>query len=161
MDAGFEWIFDSAERFLLIRVFEGLVKDYRANPRDLNERVRETWYSSRGRKDAGQNQEDFEEWIRQLQQFRGEYSSLAADWLKTWKMIKQEPFLWTLESEHVDPFLTLINDYRLARAAEMDIGQGEMDAQWDEIPDRARRMALAEIHILAAMMEGLIRLSDN
>ncbi len=158
---GYEWVLDPAERLLLIRVFECLIQEYRAHPKDLSARIRDVWYSAQAVAKAGQSDEDFEEWIRQLRQFRGEYAIKAEGWLQSWKSFAQEPLIWTLDTEDLDLFLILINDYRLARAAEMDIGQNEMEMSWKDIQDDRLRLALTEIHILAAMMEGLIKLSDN
>jgi hypothetical protein len=159
-DSGYEWVFDPAERSLLISVFERLVREYQVAPKDLSAEVRDAWYSSRGSREAGQSTEDFEEWIRQLRQFRGEYAHKAASWLQAWKADEQEPLFWVLDREDSDIFLTLMNDYRLARAAEMGIGEREMEASWEAIPDDKLRSAIAEIHIMAAMMECLIRLND-
>lgn len=158
---GYEWIFDPAERLLLIRVFEKVVRDYRTDPKDLSDKVREVWYSAQGRHAADLSPEDFEEWIHQLRQFRSDYATRASTWLHDWKSTIDEPLVWILDSEDFDLFLILINDYRLARAAEMDIGQKEMELSWDDIRDAELRQALIEIHLLAAMIEYLIRLSDN
>jgi len=128
---------------------------------DLDDEVRAVWYSRRGRVSSEWDEEDFQQWLEQLREIRADYAESAEAWLEEWKALGSEGMVWTLRESHVDIFLTMLNDYRLATAARFQIGEAEMTQPWDDITDSIKRNALAEIHLLAVMMECVLQLGDN
>jgi hypothetical protein len=61
-----------------------------------------------------------------------------------------------LSKEDEESFLATVNDHRLRRAAEFDLGEGDLEVPVMEKAKGNKRVALVEIHFLAWMIELIL-----
>ncbi len=64
---------------------------------------------------------------------------------------------WVLDGDEVESFVATLNDHRLRRAAEFDLGEGDLEVRAMEKSKGDKRVALVEIHFLAWMIELILQ----
>ena len=145
---------------ILLQVLRSIHAGYRVRPEAVDPRLRVVWYSSRGCAQAGMSAEEIREWQGHLHEFKSANLSLIERWVNG--LVQQGPGGCRLQLtlDEASRFLTVLNDQRLRLAALHGIGQEEMDCQTLRQMSRlkpAQQSALAEIHVLAYLMEETLR----
>jgi len=154
---------------LSLNLFEGRIlrqallairQNYRVPPGEADSKMRGVWYAEEGCRRAGMSAEETEEWQRHLHGFRSDNLKLLERWCEEMARRRGGRYQVSLSAEEASSFLTVVNDHRLLLAARHDIGQREMDChslrEISRLPP-AQQAALYEIHVLAYLMEELIR----
>ncbi len=152
------------ENQVLKRIFHSIIQNYQVKPDELDSRVAEAWYSTRGCRTAKMSAEETREWLENLHAYKSGTLALLEDWLRQLARHKAKAGRYQLKLKLTDApsLLTVLNDHRLFAAATHNIGQDEMDMhsliELQELaPDQ--QAALYEIHFLAWLMEEILRLS--
>lgn len=153
---------DAGEAAVLRSILASLASAYRVPPEEVDPKLAAVWYSQRGCQSAGMSREDAREWVRQIHGFKGANLALIQEWLKQIGVPGKEPAALVLPDEQAESFVGVLNDHRLRMAALHGIGQEEMDLRteedWERIgPDR--QSALIQIHVLAWIIETVLRLT--
>ena len=65
--------------------------------------------------------------------------------------------VWKIVEEDVETLVAALNDHRLRRAGEFDLGEGDLEVKAMEKSKGDKRVALVEIHFLAWMIELLLQ----
>ncbi|NCW27201.1 MAG: DUF2017 family protein, partial [Verrucomicrobia bacterium] len=99
--------------------------------------------------------EDALHWIEGLHEVRLGREKHTQNWLKKLPAVGQSG-VWRLPVNEVDAFLATLNDHRLRRAAEFDLGDGDLEVMALEKAKGDKRIALVEIHFLAWVMEMIL-----
>jgi len=117
--------------------------------------VGNVWYGRAGLREAGIRGEDALHWIEGLHEVRLGREKFTQNWLRKLPAIGQSG-VWRLSGAEVDAFLATLNDHRLRRAAEFDLGEGDLDVASLERAKGDKRIALVEIHFLAWIIEMIL-----
>jgi hypothetical protein len=117
--------------------------------------VGNVWYGREGLREAGICGEDALHWIQDLHEVRLEREKSMQRWLKDLPPFGK-PGKWILPKEEVESLLATLNDHRLRRAAEFDLGEGDLEVLAMEKAKGDKRVALVEIHFLAWMIELIL-----
>ena len=150
----------AAEAGGLGRILHTLIDLYRIPPDELDAKASDVWYSTRGCATAKMSAEETREWIHHLQEFRGarlQVLERCEAHLRT--MRPDRVARLSLSLAEASELITALNDHRLAQAAQHDIGEAEMSwalEKWLRLRPE-QHQALAEIHLLAQMIEQLVR----
>ncbi|NDC80585.1 MAG: hypothetical protein EB090_04860 [Verrucomicrobia bacterium] len=144
------------EAALLRQALESTAEGYRTNPGELDPMVGNVWYGRAGLREAGIRGEDALHWIEGLHEVRLGREKSTQEWLKKMPPLGQSGH-WRLAAREVDSFLATLNDHRLRRAAEFDLGEGDLEVSALEKAKGDKRIALVEIHFLAWMMEMILQ----
>ena len=143
------------EAALLRQVLESTGEAYRALPGELDPMVGNVWYGREGLREAGIRGEDALHWIQDLHEVRLGREKSMQRWLKALPPFGQ-PGKWVLSKEDEESFLATVNDHRLRRTAEFDLGEGDLEVPVMEKAKGNKRVALVEIHFLAWMIELIL-----
>jgi hypothetical protein len=143
------------EAALLRQVLESTGEAYRALPGELDPMVGNVWYGREGLREAGIRGEDALHWIQDLHEVRLGREKSMQRWLKALPPFGQ-PGKWVLSKEDEESFLATVNDHRLRRAAEFDLGESDLDVPAMEKAKGDKRVAIVEIHFLAWMIELIL-----
>lgn len=143
------------EAALLRQALESTAEAYRTDPGELDPMVGNVWYGRAGLREAGIRGEDALHWIEGLHEVRLGREKLTQLWLKKLPPLGQAG-IYQLPSKEVDAFLATLNDHRLRRAAEFDLGEGDLEVSALERAKGDKRIALVEIHFLAWIMEMIL-----
>ena len=65
--------------------------------------------------------------------------------------------VWNLPENEIETLVASLNDHRLRRAGEFDLGEGDLEVRAMEKAKGDKRVALVEIHFLAWMIEMLLQ----
>ena len=144
------------EAALLRQALESTAEAYRTNPGELDPMVGNVWYRQAGLREAGIRGEDAFHWVEGLHEVRLERERLGRRWMKTLPLVGQAG-RWFLPKEEVEAFVATLNDHRLRRAAEFDLGEGDLEVRAMEKSKGDKRVALVEIHFLAWMIELILQ----
>ena len=144
------------EAALLRQALETTAEGYRTHPGELDPMVGNVWYGRAGLREAGIRGEDALHWIEGLHEVRVGREKTTQDWLKKMPPVGQSG-IWRLAAKDVDAFLATLNDHRLRRAAEFDLGEGDLEVNALERAKGNKRIALVEIHFLAWLMEMILQ----
>lgn len=129
---------------------------YNLPPRELHPDVEEAWYQTRQMRTSGMTAEEAGEWEHDLHAFRGERLKLLEKWIMA--LFQSEyPMPWELTDSEADTLLMVLNDCRLHQAASHHISESEMDADFDDLPDDPRKLAMLEIYFLGWLMELVLQ----
>lgn len=151
------------ESRVLRQVMRTIGDHYRMKPAEIDPAIAAAWYPTAGCKAARMGEEETAEFIENLYGYKSANLALVercgAELVKR-NGIKQQ---LKLHMDEVPVFLTIVNDHRLLCAAKHKIQQDEMDLH--SIKEIARlpahqQTALYEIHLLAYLMEELIRVQE-
>jgi hypothetical protein len=149
-----ELILFDPECALLRDVLEQLVEAYEKAPDLLDPRVRGVWYPGEGFKSAAMSEEDADDWNKSLAEFRGENGLLCRSWLEVLDgRGPEQPTRLLVPFSEVDRFLTVINEYRLMKAAEQELGEEDMARSLELVELPSKRSALLEVHFLGWLLE--------
>lgn len=143
------------EAALLRQALESTAGAYRTPPAELDPMVGNVWYRQAGLREVGIRGEDALHWVEGLHEVRLGREKLAGHWIKTLPTMGQAG-RWHLPEDEVEPFLATLNDHRLRRAAEFDLGEGDLEVRTMERAKGDKRVALVEIHFLAWMIELIL-----
>jgi hypothetical protein len=139
----------------LSEVLESLARRYGAEPSSLDPKTYGAWYWARGLESAGASAEDREEMLRQSVALRGERAALLREWVAALGGPK-DPVEFRLPAGSADALVAALNDHRLALAGRHDWLDTPLEHDLEKIADGAKRVALAEIHFLGAILSGII-----
>jgi len=144
------------EAALLRQALESTAEAYRTEPGELDPMVGDVWYGRTGLREAGIRGEDALHWIEGLHEVRMGREKFTQKWLRSLPPIGQSGS-WHLSASDIEIFLATLNDHRLRRAAEFDLGEGDLEVTALEKAKGDKRIALVEIHFLAWIMEMLLQ----
>ncbi|MCX6935024.1 MAG: hypothetical protein NTZ01_02345 [Verrucomicrobia bacterium] len=152
-----DWQIDFAapEAALLRQALESTMEAYRTDPGELDPMIGNAWYGRAGLREAGIRGEDALSWIEGLHEARLGRGDAMQNWLKNLPPAGQAG-RWVLPKDEVECFLATCNDHRLRRAAEFDLGEGDLEVRAMEKSKGDRRIALVEIHFLAWLIELIL-----
>ncbi|NDG01302.1 MAG: AarF/ABC1/UbiB kinase family protein, partial [Synechococcaceae bacterium WBB_32_011] len=114
------------EAALLRQTLESTAEAYRTNPGELDPMVGNVWYERAGLREAGIRGEDALHWIEGLHEVRLGRERFTQAWLRKLPAVGQAG-VWLLPAAEVEAFLATLNDHRLRRAAEFDLGEGDLE----------------------------------
>lgn len=144
------------ESALVRQVLEGLQEAYQTAPGELDPMVANLWYGRAGLKEAGIRGEEAVHWIEGLHEVRLGRQKLLEKWLKALPKLGHSG-VWNISEEDVETLVAALNDHRLRRSAEFDLGEGDLEVRAMEKAKGDKRVALVEIHFLAWMIELLLQ----
>lgn len=144
------------EAALLRQVLEGLQEAYQTAPGELDPMVANLWYGRAGLKEAGIRGEEAVHWIEGLHEVRLGRQKFLGRWLKALPQLGHSG-VWNISEEDVETLVAALNDHRLRRSAEFDLGEGDLEVRAMEKAKGDKRVALVEIHFLAWMIELLLQ----
>ena len=136
------------ESALLRQVLEGLREAYQTDPGELDPMVSNVWYGRAGLKEAGIRGEEILHWIEGLHEVRLGRQKALDRWIHALPPAGQAGILHVKEEE-VEVLMASLNDHRLRRAGEFDLGEGDLEVKAMEKSKGDKRVALVEIHFLA------------
>ena len=144
------------ESALLRQVLEGLSEAYQTAPGELDPMVANLWYGRAGLKEAGIRGEEAIHWIEGLHEVRSGRQTFVQRWLKSLPQAGQEG-VWNIPENEIETLVASLNDHRLRRAGEFDLGEKDLEVRAMEKSKGDKRVALVEIHFLAWMMEMILQ----
>lgn len=144
------------ESALVRQVLEGLLEAYQTAPGELDPMVANLWYGRAGLKEAGIRGEEAVHWIEGLHEVRLGRQKFLEGWLQALPKLGLSG-VWNISEEEVETLVAALNDHRLRRAAEFDLGEGDLEVRAMEKSKGDKRVALVEIHFLAWMIELLLQ----
>lgn len=144
------------ESALVRQVLESLSEAYQTAPGELDPMVANLWYGRAGLKEAGIRGEEAIHWIEGLHEVRLGRRAAVQRWMKTMPKAGQSG-VWTIPEDEIEALVASLNDHRLRRAGEFDLGEGDLEVRAMEKARGDKRVALVEIHFLAWMIEMLLQ----
>ena len=144
------------ESALVRQVLEGLQEAYQTAPGELDPMVANLWYGRAGLKEAGIRGEEAVHWIEGLHEVRLGRQKLLEKWLKALPKLGHSG-VWNISEEDVETLVAALNDHRLRRSAEFDLGEEDLEVRAMEKAKGDKRVALVEIHFLAWMIELILQ----
>ncbi|MEM9445086.1 MAG: hypothetical protein AAGA18_07010 [Verrucomicrobiota bacterium] len=161
IEGGIEIILFRGEATLLQDIFSRILSNYSIPPDELSDAVQKVWYPKNIQKEDREDSDDLADVIRDdFQIYRSENSLKLKSWISLLRA-DQQIITWRVEDGEIDRVLTILNDHRLYRAAELGVGQDEMDRDLEEIEDDQLRGGILEIHFLAWLIELVLRGGDK
>lgn len=152
---GFSFELAAPEAALLRQALESTAEAYRTDPGELDPMVGNVWYGRAGLREAGIRGEDALHWVEGLHEVRLGREKFTQHWLQQLPPVGQSG-VWQLAAKEAEAFLATLNDHRLRRAAEFDLGEGDLEVHSLEKAKGDKRIALVEIHFLAWIMEMIL-----
>ena len=153
--------FNLLEARVLRHIFESLIANYSLPPDQLDAKAASVWYSTRGCQTAGMTAEETRDWLEQLHGFRSAHLALLQEGARQLGRRTGDHVELRVSLPDAATLVGVLNDHRLLVAARNDIGQREMDLSARSAAKElaaAQQTALFEIHLLAWMIEELLRL---
>jgi hypothetical protein len=144
------------ESALVRQVLESLGEAYQTAPGELDPMVANLWYGRAGLREAGIRGEEAIHWVEGLHEIRMGRQQALERWLKSIPKVGQAGS-WNIPGEEVEILVAVLNDHRLRRAGEFDLGEGDLEVRAMERAKGDKRVALVEIHFLAWMIEMLLQ----
>ncbi|MCC7518936.1 MAG: DUF2017 family protein [Verrucomicrobiae bacterium] len=140
----------------LSEILESLVRRYGVESARLDPRTAEAWYWPKGMESAGGGRaSEREEMLRQSLALRGERIPLLRKWIAALGA-PRDPVELSVSSAETGAFLACLNDHRLALAARHGWMDAPLEHALEKVADGTKRIALAEIHFLGAILDGLL-----
>ncbi len=151
--------FSAHEALILRHILSVIDRQYQIPPDQIDPKVSACWYSTRGCQSAHLSQEETEDWVRHLFEYKSKNAEACRAWKEQLGVAKPDGFFHLpISTADAALLLTVLNDHRLMVSARHDIGQAEMDLREDAVvklpPEQ--QQALFEIHFLAWIMEGIL-----
>jgi hypothetical protein len=153
--------FNALESRVLRQILGSIAANYKVPPAQMDPRMTAVWYSTRGCETARMSAEDTRDWLEQLHGFKSANLGLIADWIKQLAQCQKGQYELCVNLEQASRLVTVLNDHRLLAAAQNNIGQEAMDMPSQQALQKlapAQQVALFEIHLLAWIVEELLRL---
>ena len=153
--------FQADEAGLIQAVLRTLAAEYAMPPAELDASVAAVWYSTRGCQTAGLDRAQTAEWIAHLHQDKAGRAAQLRQWAEALDPAHAEGRVLRVRPADAQMLMMAINDHRLSLAARHGLGEAEMNIRTLESflalrPEQ--RAALAQIEILAWLVEALVRL---
>lgn len=139
----------------LSEVLEALARRYGAGPSTLDPKTADAWYWPKGVESAGLQPADREEMLRQSVALRGERADLIRAWIVALGG-SHDPVDLKIPEAQADILVASLNDHRLALAARHGWMDTPLEHDLEKLSDGTKRVALAEIHFLGAIVAGII-----
>lgn len=155
--------FNFLEDSILRRALAEITELYQIKPDELDPKIADCWYSTRGCKSAKMSGQETQDWLANLHDYKSANLKHLVRWNEALSHRQSGQYELVLPLEEATCFVTVMNDHRLLLAARHDIGQKEMDVrEMDEIVElkAAQQAALYSIHFFAGIIEELICLID-
>ena len=150
----------AAEARWVGHILRTLIDRYRIPPDELDVKTAGVWYSTRGCTAATMSAEETREWIQHLQEFKGARLQVLERCEAHLRTVPPDRVArLSLSLAEASELIIALNDHRLAQAAQHNIGETEMTCElknWHRLRPE-QHQALAEIHLLAQMIEQLVR----
>lgn len=143
------------ESALLRQVLEGLQEAYQTAPGELDPMVGNLWYGRAGLKEAGIRGEEAIHWIEGLHEARLGRQAALQRWMNSMPKAGQAG-VWSISEQDVELLVASLNDHRLRRAGEFDLGERDLEVKAMERAKGDKRIALVEIHFLAWLIELIL-----
>ncbi len=143
------------ESALLRQVLEGLSEAYQTAPGELDPMVANLWYGRAGLKEAGIRGEEAIHSIEGLHEVRLGRQVAVQRWMKSMPKPGHSG-VWNIPESDLDNLVAALNDHRLRRAGEFDLGERDLEVRAMEKAKGDKRVALVEIHFLAWMIEMIL-----
>ena len=152
--------FDRLERELLRHILGRIIANYRAKPEQLGPKAASAWYSTQGCNSVKMSAEETREWVESLRQYKSANAERLQACVEQISQIGAGQAALKISLEDASGLMVALNDHRLLLAARHDISQKEMDVR--SLPDfsrlpAAQQTALSEIHLLAWIIEEILR----
>lgn len=144
------------ESALLRQVLEGLREAYATAPGELDPMVANLWYGRNGLREAGIRGEEAMQWVEGLHEARVGRQAALERWLRSLPQ-PGHAGVWKVGADEIETLVASLNDHRLRRAGEFDLGERDLEVKSMEKARGDRRVALVEIHFLAWMIELLLQ----
>ena len=144
------------ESALLWQVLEGLREAYQTAPGELDPMVANLWYGRAGLKEAGIRGEEAIHWIEGLHEVRLGRQVAVQRWMKSMPKAGHSG-VWDIPESDLETLVASLNDHRLRRAGEFDLGESDLEVRSMEKARGDKRVALVEIHFLAWMIEMILQ----
>ena len=145
-----------AESALLRQVLEALSEAYQTEPGELDPMVANLWYGRAGLKEAWIRGEEAIHWIEGLHEVRLGRQVAVQRWMSSLPKAGHSG-VWTIPENDLETLVATLNDHRLRRAGEFDLGEADLEVRAMEKAKGDKRLALVEIHFLAWMMEMILQ----
>lgn len=155
--------FNFLEATIFRRALNEIAEHYKLNPGEMEPKLAECWYSTRGCKSAKMSPQETQEWLNTLHDYKSANLQHVTRWNEALAHREAGQYQLVLSLEEAACLITVANDHRLLMATLHQIGQNEMDVRSiDEIVELkpGQQTALYCIHFLAAIIEELICLID-
>jgi hypothetical protein len=159
IDDWLEFNFNPLESRLLQRSLRVVIANYKIKPQDLDPKTASVWYSARGCKTAGMSEEETQEWVENLHDYKSHNALQLGRWCDSLASAKSAARALRVKLDEAHILLTALNDHRLLLAAMNDIGQKEMDTRdFSEASGLSARQlaALAEMYFLGLLIEQIL-----
>lgn len=144
------------ESALLRQVLESLNEAYQTAPGELDPMVANLWYGRAGLREAGIRGEEAIHWVEGLHEVRLARQLALQRWLKALPP-GGHAGTWQIPEDEMETLVAALNDHRLRRAGEFDLGEGDLEVRAMEKARGDKRVALVEIHFLAWMIELILQ----
>jgi len=145
------------EAHLMKRSLDEIYSNYRTKPEDLPESIKQLWHSHACELEP----EDRKIWLEHLSEFRGFNSQLIQRLSVQLDGIKNWPVILTVSLQEADSLLTILNDQRLYLAAAHEVGEQEMNQDWEVVIQSPEKQVVVNIHFLAWLIELVIMRLDH
>lgn len=155
--------FNFLEGTLVRRALNEIIQNYKMKPDEVDPKVAAVWYSTRGCRSAKMTPEEVQEWLNTLHAYKSACLPLLKECQRELARRHSGHYRLSVTLEAAPSLMTILNDHRLLVAARNDIGQAEMDLHVFEQFARLKpeqQAAMFSIHLLACMIEEIIRLID-
>ena|SRR5947209_612373 len=148
------------ESRLLQHILKQIIANYQIKPERLDAKSAAAWYSTQGCQTADMSADETHDWLETLHQYKSANVQLLTKWFRRLAVPKTVPSQLRIKLEDVSVLLTALNDHRLLKAAQHDIGQPEMDLRtvsaFNEL-DLSKQKALCEIEFLAGLIDQILK----
>jgi hypothetical protein len=153
--------------FLEVSIFRRALTEiaeyYKLTPREMNPKLAECWYSTRGCKSAKMSPQETQDWLNTLHEYKSANLQHVNRWIEVLAHREVGSYQLVLSLEEAACLITVANDHRLLMATLHNIGQEEMDARSMQDVEKLKmgqQTAIFCIHFLAGIVEELICLID-
>ena len=151
---------NALEAQILEQLLRLILKHYQLKPSELDARIAEAWYSTRGCKTGAMTEEETADWIESLHGLKTGHVRRLEEWIAKLASRQAPPVMLEMTFAEAASLLTILNDYRLLLAARHGIGEREMGMHLPralhELPD-AQQSAVCQIDFVGFLIEDLLR----
>jgi hypothetical protein len=154
--------FNAIESRVLQHILETIAAGYKVAPAEIDPKVAAVWYSTRGCETSQMSTEETREWVQQIHGLKSAHVALLEEWVRQLTEGRKGHHELRVHLEQTPALVNALNDHRLHAAARNDIGQAEMDLPPSlalKSLSPAQQLALFEIHLLAGIIEEILRIT--
>jgi hypothetical protein len=154
------------ERIFLASSLEKVAEYYGTPVEEMIERMKRHAQGTLSKSRPESLDEAAEDLALAREAWRSERLKIAEEWLHELK--KEDPSsdetearTFELETEHLEVMMQILNDRRLALAAEHDIDEIKMETDLQTLPDNKLRRVLFEIQLLGVVVHALLTMLEG